>query len=172
MNPLEKIINTREPNKNNILRGQEEISLDSSTAHILEECRMVLPGIQALFGFQLIAVFNEGFGEKLSSIDQRLHLLSIVLVIMSIILVMAPAALHRRTQPRSVSNRFIEVSSGLLLWGMLILSTGICLEVYLISNLILKNLFLSVCLSVVLFILFIGFWLALPCREKKLKSHA
>jgi len=31
-------------------------------SHLLEECRMVLPGIQALFGFQLIAVFNQPFG--------------------------------------------------------------------------------------------------------------
>lgn len=30
-------------------------SLSDSVSHMLEECRMVLPGIQALFGFQLIA---------------------------------------------------------------------------------------------------------------------
>jgi hypothetical protein len=49
---------------------KEKVSLDSAATHILEECRMVLPGIQALFGFQLIAVFNEGFAEKLSSNEQ------------------------------------------------------------------------------------------------------
>ncbi len=48
----------------------EELSLDSAVRHILEECRMVLPGIQALFGFQLIAVFNEGFAQKLSVLEQ------------------------------------------------------------------------------------------------------
>jgi hypothetical protein len=31
---------------------REPISLEAATGHILEECRMVLPGIQALFGFQ------------------------------------------------------------------------------------------------------------------------
>jgi len=30
----------------------ERIKLDSAASHIIEECRMVLPGIQALFGFQ------------------------------------------------------------------------------------------------------------------------
>lgn len=58
---------------------KEQLSLDSAARHILEECRMVLPGIQALFGFQLIAVFNQGFAEKLSAMGQQLHLLSIVL---------------------------------------------------------------------------------------------
>ena len=43
---------------------QQESRSDTVT-HLLEECRMVLPGIQALFGFQLIAVFNAAFWEKL-----------------------------------------------------------------------------------------------------------
>src|SRR5204862_1825788 len=93
-------------------RGRkEEVSLDKATTYILEECRMVLPGIQALFGFQLIAVFNESFSEKLSRGEQLLHLIAIVLVTVAIALVMAPAALHRQSQPPSVSRRFIELSS-------------------------------------------------------------
>ena len=45
---------------------REEISLDTAASHLIEECRMVIPGIQALFGFQLIAVFNDGFDHKLA----------------------------------------------------------------------------------------------------------
>ena len=63
---------------------KEAISLDSAAGHLLEECRMVLPGIQALFGFQLIAVFNDGFSQKLSHGEQLLHLLAIVLVVVAI----------------------------------------------------------------------------------------
>jgi hypothetical protein len=39
----------------------EQESLKDEIANLIEEARMVLPGIQALFGFQLIAVFNDGF---------------------------------------------------------------------------------------------------------------
>jgi len=63
---------------------------------------MVLPGIQALFGFQLIAVFNQGFGEKLSHGAQLVHLLALVLAALAMALVMTPAALHRLSEPRSV----------------------------------------------------------------------
>ncbi|MDQ2943358.1 MAG: hypothetical protein M3R21_06785 [Candidatus Dormibacteraeota bacterium] len=42
--------------------------------HLLNEGRMVLPGIQALFGFQLIAVFNQTFSQRLSPAEQYLHL--------------------------------------------------------------------------------------------------
>ena len=43
----------------------EQVPLSQTVTFILEECRMVLPGIQALFGFQLIAVFNSTFAESL-----------------------------------------------------------------------------------------------------------
>jgi len=37
---------------------------------------MVLPGIQALFSFQMIAVFNNGFTERLWLAEQKLHIAS------------------------------------------------------------------------------------------------
>ena len=52
----------------------EQVKLSEAASHLLNECRMVLPGIQAIFGFQLIAVFNERFSKDLESIDQRVHL--------------------------------------------------------------------------------------------------
>jgi hypothetical protein len=58
----------------------------------------------------------------------------------SIALVMAPAALHRQTERRSVSQRFIEVSSRLLLAGMFPLALAIAFEAYLVSAVILGGL--------------------------------
>ena len=45
---------------------------DSIAQETIDEARMVLPGIQALFGFQLIAVFNERF-RSLPQFEQTLH---------------------------------------------------------------------------------------------------
>ena len=55
----------------------DPVSLEAAVSHLLEECRMVLPGLQALFGFQLIAVFSAGFEVQLSPFEQRLHLLAL-----------------------------------------------------------------------------------------------
>jgi hypothetical protein len=51
---------------------REELTLSKAAEYLLDECRMVLPGIQALFGFQLIAVFNTGFDERLTSSERQL----------------------------------------------------------------------------------------------------
>jgi hypothetical protein len=146
---------------------KERIPLHTATSHILEECRMVLPGIQALFGFQLIAVFSEGFPRRLSTTEQELHFASILLVVASIVLVMAPAALHRQAEPRSVSERFIRVSSRLLLWGMMLLSLGISLEVYLVGQTILENETWAAAVAAGAFLLFVLFWVGLPFLERR-----
>lgn len=147
-------------------KEKEPLSLDSAAKHILEECRMVLPGIQALFGFQLIAVFNQGFSEKLSPVEQRLHLLSIVLTVGAIALVMTPAALHRQIDPMSVSRRFIESSTMLLLLGMFPLGVSICLDIFLIARVITEMVWLSFLLAVGLLFLFFFLWVLLPHIKK------
>jgi len=51
---------------------RQQLTLSEAAQALLDECRMVLPGIQALFGFQLLAVFNTRFAEDLDGFDQRL----------------------------------------------------------------------------------------------------
>lgn len=123
---------------------------------------MVLPGVQALFGFQLIAVFNSTFRERLTSTEQTIHLLAIGLVAMSVALIMAPAAYHRQNNPDEATESFIQLATYLLLWSMFPLMIGITLDFYLIARLIVENNILSLLLSIALLIWFVAFWFILP----------
>jgi hypothetical protein len=144
-----------------------KVALDTAASHVLEECRMVLPGIQALFGFQLVAVFNESFAERLTSGEQGLHLLAIVLVVIAIALVMAPVAIHRQTQLRTLHERFVSVAARLLLASMFPLALAICLDVYLVARLIFGDRLVSGLLAAGLLGLFTSLWLLLPRRYRK-----
>src|SRR5438045_4679351 len=141
---------------------QEEPSLNEPATHVLEECRTVVPGMQALFGFQLIAVFSTEFEQKLSSLERLAHLGAIVLVTIAIVLVMAPAALHRQTEPRVITQRFITMSSRLLMASMAPLAVGICLDVYLIARVIIGSNALAAVIAVLLLTVFSVFWFVLP----------
>jgi len=145
----------------------EELSLSDAVTHLLEECRMVLPGMQALFGFQLIAVFNSTFSEKLSSTEQKLHLAAIGLVVIAIALVMTPAAYHRRTGARRVTQDFVAVATWLLLLSMFPLMIAICLDFYLIAHLVLHQTVISAVLSFVLLTIFSLLWFGLPWWRAK-----
>lgn len=147
----------------------ERVPLDKAAQHMLEECRMVLPGIQALFGFQLIAVFNDGFGEKLSQPQQLMHLAAIVLVGVAIALVMAPAALHRQSEPQEVSERFVWLSSNLLLASMYPLAVAICLDAWLVTSIIVGHEAAGIAVASALLVVFGLFSLLLPRRETRLR---
>jgi hypothetical protein len=137
-------------------------TLEQEANHVLEEARMVLPGIQALFGFQLIAVFNERFATELAGYQQRLHLGAIVLVALAVALIMAPAAYHRQAERGQVSRHFIDVASNLLTWAMAPLLLGIVLDVFLVSHLVLGDESLSLAITVPMFAVFVGMWFVYP----------
>ena len=105
--------------------GEERQTLDLADAAkaLLDECRTVLPGIQALFGFQLISVFNQRFAE-MGAREQHLHLAAIALVAFAVGMVMTPAAYHRSRGSRVVTDTFIHVSSLLLLGSMIPLAAA------------------------------------------------
>ena len=146
----------------------ERLSLAQAGQHLLEECRMVLPGMQALFGFQLIAVFSESFSDRLDEADQMVHLGAIALVAVAVALVMTPAAYHRQTGTEQVTERFLRLSSRLLLWSMFPLALGIALDFFLIAKLITHRPLLSLALALSLLALYGSLWLGLPwvCRRE------
>ena len=140
---------------------KETVSLSQAAEYLLEEARMVLPGQQALFGFQLIAVFSSRFGELLTASEQRVHLLAIGLVAIAIALIMTPAAYHRQSNPKEISADFVRLSTRLLLWSMPALAAGICLDFYLIARVILQNGLVAL-LSAGLALVFLFFWFVFP----------
>lgn len=145
--------------------SKQELPLPKAMDNLIEECRMLLPGIQALFGFQLIAVFNSTFAEKLSSLEQQLHLLAIGLVGVAIALILTPAAYHRQMEHVSISRRFIDVSTRLMLWSMASLALSIGLDLYLVSRIILQDVLFSLLITLGLLALFIFLWIVLPRSE-------
>ena len=146
----------------------EKIPLSEAVTHVLEECRTVLPGIQAMFGFQLIVVFNPSFQEKLSAIEHGLHLLAIGLNMIAIAMIMAPAAYHRQKGPQSVSEEFMVVATRLLLYSMFPLMVALGLEFFLIARVITNHLTISILLTALLLTIFSMLWFILP-RNRKLQ---
>ena len=144
--------------------------LSKAAEYLLEEARMVLPGMQALFGFQLMAVFSAGFDDKLMVRERYLHLAATGLVALAIALVMTPAAFHRQTGPRRVTADFIRLSSRLLLWSMAPLFLGLCAEFYIIGRVIAGPV-TALWLSAGLLLVFGLLWVMLPRLHRKRVAH-
>jgi antibiotic biosynthesis monooxygenase (ABM) superfamily enzyme len=78
---------------------------------------------------------------------------------------MAPAAIHRQTQQRSVSERFVWLSSLLVLASMYPLALGMSLDVYLIARVVFGTPGIGLALSAVLLALLMLLWTVLPRLE-------
>ena len=142
--------------------SQEAESLEKEATHTLEEMRMVLPGVQALFGFQLIAVFNQTFDKILSVDEQRLHLVGVLLTAVTVALTMAPAAYHRQAEPHEISSRFLKLASALLSCGMFSLMLSLLVDCYLIAQIIVKQQTWSLAITGLMGAFYLGLWFVLP----------
>src|SRR5215467_8732791 len=74
--------------------GKEPTSLTDKIKEVLIEARMILPGAQALLGFQVASTLTDAF-ETLPVTSKWMHLISLVAIAICTIFLIAPAAYHR-----------------------------------------------------------------------------
>src|SRR5262245_48667861 len=148
-------------------RSDDEILSLKEEAHIIhEEARTVLPGIQALFGFQLIAVFNRPFFD-LDPPDRVVHLAAVLLVAVAIGLIMAPAAYHRLAGPGMVSRHWIDLASRDIAWAMVALMIAIGLDVYLVALMISSEAALAGALGAAAAAILGWLWFGVPLTRRR-----
>ena len=151
-------------------RDAEKLKLAEALTHLLEECRMVLPGVQALFGFQLIVVFNRSFFLRLTFVEQCLHLVALACVAIAACLVMTPAALHRQSGSMHASEDFLRVAGRLPLAAMVPLMLGIGIDFFLIAHMVLGEAEAAAAVAIVLVAILAGFWFVFP-RAYRQRFH-
>ena len=143
-------------------RQEQQVELKDAVRYALDEARMVLPGIQALFGFQLVAVFNERFAEVFNAWGQWLHLAALVLVALSCALAMTPAAFHRQNDHGKVSRQLLDISSRFIGAAMLPLMAAISIDVGLVAYVVSESAPASTAMGAACAIVFTGLWIVFP----------
>jgi Family of unknown function (DUF6328) len=107
----------------------EHTPVSTKIEEMLTEARVVLPGAQALFGFQLTVTLTQAF-EQLPHSSQLLHAAALLLVALAIILLMAPAAFHRIAFAGEDTEAFHRLGSGFIIAATVPLAGGIAADVY------------------------------------------
>lgn len=144
----------------------EHDSCDLEMRNIIEEARVILPGVQALFGFQTIAVFAERFAD-LPPYATLCHLISLGMVIIAVALVMTPAIYYRVVGPRYVSRLMIKRSSLMLRAAMAPLASGLALDMFTVIFRATNHLHASIGGALATFLILIGLWFAFPWIERR-----
>jgi hypothetical protein len=145
----------------------EPESLKDAFEQALDEARMVLPGIQALLGFQLIAVLSPRFDTVFGPTEQLLHLAAIVLVTGAVALVMAPAAYHRHTDKLEVTAAQLRLTSQLVGIAMGPLALGLAIDIYLVARAITDSVAASLAIGGFVLALTAGLWFVMPRLRRR-----
>ena len=127
---------------------------------------MVLPGTQALFGFQLIAIFNSTFKE-LSFSWQLVHLIALFFCATAMALTMTPAAYHRMAMRGRLSHGFTQLASWLIASAMAPLALAVGLDAVVVSEMVLENVWVATALGLALGAMFAILWFAWPAIARR-----
>lgn len=133
--------------------------------HMLTEARVVLPGVQALLGFQLIVLLSKSF-DQLPSEARWVHLGALLAMALSMTLLIAPAAVHRLTFDGRDEPRMHTIGSVLVTLAMLPLAAGLAADLYVAMTRLFDRSVVAPIVAVVAFALLIGLWYVVPLLLK------
>jgi hypothetical protein len=131
--------------------------------NIIEEARCILPGLQAVFGFQTIAVFNERF-KDLETYAQACHLVGLGLMVAAMAMLMTPAVYYR-AQHGHATSQMVRVSRKMIRGALIPLACGLSLDMLTVMSLATDRLALSIAAAVASLLLFVGLWYIIPRRD-------
>lgn len=138
----------------------EGTKIKDKIKHMLTEARVVLPGVQALLGFQLATMFMEAF-DKLPESSKYIHLTSLSLIALTIVLLITPAAYHRIVEEGEETNHFHRFGSRMLLVSMVPLALAISGDLFVVVRRVTGDDSLAVILAVTTLALSYGLWFGL-----------
>jgi hypothetical protein len=152
-------------------KQDERKKLTDKIQHVLTECRVVLPGSQALLGFQFICVLTESF-DKLPSLSKYIHLAALGLNALTIVLLITPAAYHRMVEQGEETEHFHRFASKILVAALVPLALGLAGDVYVVAQKVTDSQLVSVVSALVVLAVYWELWFGLTLYRRTQRQYA
>jgi amino acid permease len=161
----------REMDEEKDAKRDERDKLSDKIRHVLTEARVVLPGAQALLGFQFIAVLTESF-DKLPNLSKYIHLASLGLMALTIVLLMTPAAYHRIVERGEETEHFHRFASKMVVAALVPLALGLCGEVYVVVQKVTESQLVSVVAALITLAVFWELWFGVTLYRRTQRKYS
>jgi len=138
--------------------------LDRELMEMLNELRVMLPGVQALFAFLLIVPFNERFGEATTN-ERVAYYIAFAAAALSSVLFIAPSVYHRVQFRRHDKEQLLRVGNAEVVAGTIVLGIGIAASIYFVTGFLVDDV-VALIASVVSFVLLSVLWWAVPLSRR------
>jgi Family of unknown function (DUF6328) len=134
--------------------------LDRELMELLQELRVVLPGVQVLLAFLLTAPFQQRFAQLPGTL-RNAFFASIACATVATALLIAPSAHHRLRWREREKERLLQIANREAIWGTVFLAAAIVLALYVITN-ILYATWIALLTTALTVAVFAFLWYALP----------
>lgn len=132
---------------------------------LVEELRVILPGVQVLFAFLITAPFSGRFGD-LDVIQRRLYAVALATTTAALMVLLAPVAYHRLSDREDRADR-IAVAVKLKLAGLALLGVSVTAAMWAVVGFVFSNAAGAIAAGAVLAGA-IAFWLVFPTLRRAL----
>lgn len=140
--------------------------LDRELNELLQELRVLLPGIQVLFAFLLAVPFAQGFADVTDG-QRRVFFIAFLATAFASILLMAPGVQHRLRWRQRDKEHLLRVSNRLAIAGTVVLAFAVSSVVYLITDFIYDETAASIATAVVALAFVIVWWVSPLLRARR-----
>jgi hypothetical protein len=134
--------------------------VDRELIELLNELRVVLPGVQVLFAFLLTVPFTGTFGD-LDGVQRDAYLTAFFATAFATVCLMTPTTYHRLRFRKGDKEVMLHTSNRFALAGIAGLSVSIVAVVWLVSDLVISRTAANV-IAIVTAILVVGAWFGIP----------
>jgi Family of unknown function (DUF6328) len=138
-----------------------ETPLKTKIEQLLTEARVIIPGAQALLGFQFVATLTKPFS-NLADSAKYIHASALCAVALSITLLMTPAALHRIAFRGEDDEKFFRIGSALVIGAAFPLAIGISGAVYVVFLEVSDSVAISALAALLSLCVLLGLWFGYP----------
>jgi hypothetical protein len=145
--------------------ARSQTSLKSKIEQLLTEARVIIPGGQALLGFQLIATLTKAFSELPPTL-KYVHAAGLCAVALSVVLLMTPAAVHRIGFRGEDDPAFFRIGSRLVIAASVPLAIGIAADVAVVFFKVTESAMSASIAGTAALCALLAFWLAYPAWRR------
>jgi hypothetical protein len=158
---LALIFPTANGNKERVMTEQTDTPLSEKINYMLTEARVVLPGVQALLGFQLIAVLSRRF-DQLPAALKAVHAVGLGMMMLAVVLLLAPAAFHRLAFGGEDVPIVHKVGSIFVTAALAALAVGLSAEVMVALGALSGRSDVGALIAAMVLLLLLGLWYVWP----------
>jgi hypothetical protein len=132
---------------------------------LLTEARLIIPGAQALLGFQLTVTLTKAFSE-LPTESKLIHATALCCLGLAVLFLMAPASLHRIAFDGEDDPQFLKVASWFVIAAPLPLAFAIGLDTYVAAGRAVQSNLIAVVLAGFALAALLGAWYGYPLLRR------